>query len=202
MIAVGDLTPADIHVGDTVRVYSANGPRHGGLASDGRDGTVTKVGRKLVTITTGNYAGEVYRIDTQAVNGDYSTMGWFRTLDQVAVAKRLDTAWSVLGECGLTRGHGRPVLTVDQLEAIARICDPSFMPWGTVVLVDCGDRKISVIRELRTHIKPVPSLREAKNMADRAVPERDMVSVLPIAAHVAGPLVDALTAAGATVEVR
>lgn len=210
----GELTRNDLTVGQEVRVFSDYHRRKHG--TDGAPAWVTKVGRTLVTITTNDdwvnqdYDVEAvqYRIDDQVENGRYAGAPTsFRTLDQVAVMRRERAAWAVIKDHGLERPIGRRSnLTVDQLETIARVCDPSFAPVGTVILVDCGQKKITVIKELRAFVSYPGTverlgLKDAKNLAD-SVEQHDGGVPVTVAPSQIVPFVDALRAAGATVEVR
>lgn len=110
-----------LKVGDEVRVFDVNGNRLG-QPEGGWVGTVTKVGRKLVTIQTGDgYNGEKqYRLEDQMANDNYGHRR-FKTLEQAAQDERRAEAMDVLRNAGINFGYRAIPFTVDQLEELAAL---------------------------------------------------------------------------------
>ncbi|MEV4672798.1 hypothetical protein AB0K34_14170 [Actinomadura sp. NPDC049382] len=111
------MSAPDLRVGDEVRVFDQNGRRMG-QPDAGWPGTVTKIGRLLVTI---EYRGKSaqFRLDTQVVNDGYGHR-YFKTLQQAARHQRLGRALYTLHEHQIRLAVGHR-LTLEQIEALADV---------------------------------------------------------------------------------
>jgi hypothetical protein len=106
-----------LKVGDRVQVFSVNGPRRG-QPKGGEDGTVTKVGRKLVTVEYG-YGSKVFRMEDGSINDDYGHVH-IKTVEQAAEDLRRGDALDQLREAGVVIQFDRKFST-ETLEALAEI---------------------------------------------------------------------------------
>lgn len=142
--ARGELTPADLEVGQEVVVRNVNERRLGGAAR----GMVTKIGRKLVTIETSGmgWSARQYRLDTQYTNDDWGHQ-WFLTVDQQADEDERDTLWQRIGEHGIVQklGGGAGAVPTEKLRIVAALLDgdhldldgPPAEAWNVVVDNHC-----------------------------------------------------------------
>jgi len=115
-----EVAPMRLTVGQEVRVFDVNGRRMG-YPDEGKVGHVVKVGRKLVTISTGEgrWSEQQFRIDEQRANDNYGHQ-WFRTLEEHALDERRRHAIEKLNahKVMLDAGHA---LTLEQIEALASV---------------------------------------------------------------------------------
>lgn len=111
------MTPDELEVDQTLILRDQNENRMGGP----KVGTVTKVGRKLVTIAPEQgWWTTTYRIDTQRVN-DERGHGWFQTPDQYAEdVLRVEVMGALRGGLGVNTNFGNK-LSNDQLIRILAI---------------------------------------------------------------------------------
>jgi hypothetical protein len=113
---------ADLKVGDRVQVFDVNGRRRG-APKGGLDGTVVKVGRKLITVRYGHGYTKVFRLDGGRANDDYGHQ-WIETPEQAADNARRDELVQRLRDGGLEVRIGRQLPT-RTLEAVAKALDES-----------------------------------------------------------------------------
>ena len=100
-------------VGDEVRVYESGRGRH-------RPGTITKIGRSLVTIS-GEFKWQttVFRLDTQQENTP-NPRQWFKTMGEVELAEREKVARAALQAVGIEVGY-RARLSLEHIEELAAV---------------------------------------------------------------------------------
>lgn len=111
---------ADLKVGDRVQVFDVNGSRMG-QPRGGWDGTVVKVGRKLITIQYGNHYTQVFRLDSGRANDAYGHL-WIKTSEQAAEDARRGELIQRLRDGGLEIRVGARVST-SMLEALIKALD-------------------------------------------------------------------------------
>lgn len=114
-------TLADLKAGDRVQVFDMNGPRMG-QPKGGWDGTVVKVGRKLITVQyRWQHQTQVFRLETGQANDDYGH-SWIKTAAQVDEDLRRAGLVQRLRDGGLDVRMGRQ-LPMRTLEAVAKALD-------------------------------------------------------------------------------
>lgn len=88
-------------------------------------GTISKIARTLLTITTEYGTEEQFYIETRYLKGrpGYSSHVRFWTPQQREEAEREKKAWTVLSKHGLEARIGRSLVSLPQLEAIAAILE-------------------------------------------------------------------------------
>lgn len=101
-------------VGQRVWVYDVNGR---GRGPD--EATVTKVGRKLVTVAGPHNWSRTFRLEDGLRNDDYGHQ-WIRTDEEREAAERLTAVTAILAAARLRPEPGC-TLPLDALEAIAAI---------------------------------------------------------------------------------
>ena len=102
-------------VGQRVWIYDVNDRYGNGPV----EGTVSKIGRKLVTVQSGKYRTEsVFRLDDQHANDGFRHR-WFRTDEQREAHDRRQVAEDALKKAGVQVWQAK--LTTEQVEAIAQI---------------------------------------------------------------------------------
>lgn len=117
------LTANDLHVGQEVVLYDVNRRKDAPRPR----GTITKVGRKLVTIR-GNWGGRPrqYRIDEQRINDNYGHSS-FATLEQDAASEQRRADLAVLSRHGFKlEWNAKP--SDDDLRAVAAILEQRESP--------------------------------------------------------------------------
>lgn len=112
----GESYPAPAE-GDPVVVFDINGRRMG-QPDGGWPSTVTKVGRKIVTVQSdsGLQTWE-FRIGTRLANDDFHHQ-WFKTLDQIELDQRRHAAVTALAARRVRIESGSD-LTLIEIEALA-----------------------------------------------------------------------------------
>lgn len=110
---------SDLKVGEPVRVFDINGSRMG-QPSGGWEGTVTKVGRKLITVHYGRRS-KVFRLDTGVANDDYGHVH-VETVEQATEGRRRSALVQRLREGGLEIRFGHSVST-ETLAALVAVLD-------------------------------------------------------------------------------
>jgi hypothetical protein len=109
----------DLKVGDRVQVFDVNGSRLG-QPKGGYDGTVVKMGRKLVTVKY-DHGESVFRLETGQANDAYGHQH-LRTVEQAAEDLRKTEAMQQLREVGLdVQRDRRRDFSVDTLKKIVEI---------------------------------------------------------------------------------
>ena len=110
------MCDAKYAVGDRVILRDVNERRGDGPTG----GVVTKVGRRLVTVTVDHGREEQYRIETGRKNDRYEH-GWIQTPDEYADEQRRGEILRALREAGveLRMGSGRKLST----DILAKILD-------------------------------------------------------------------------------
>lgn len=103
----------NLTVGQKVKVY---GRYHYPTSVD--EGTITKVGRKLVTIKVFTREDQ-YRMDTRKDNDLGNS--WFKTLEEAEVDDRIQEARRFLGQEAHVTISGASPLTNPQIEELAAI---------------------------------------------------------------------------------
>lgn len=117
-------TLADLQVGDRVQVFDVNGARRG-QPKGGWDGTVVKIGRKLIYITYAGSRGgrsgdgDAFRIDTGQRNDDYGHQH-IKTIEQAAENQRRGDAIERLRNGGLELTR-RVEISTETLEALVAV---------------------------------------------------------------------------------
>lgn len=109
---------ATYEVDQRVWVYDVNAPRGRGPS----EGTVTKVGRKLVTVRDRYGHSAVYRIDGGTINDNYGHQ-WIRTDAERDEHERYKAAVESLRAVRVELQPGCQ-LTLQQVEALARDVAP------------------------------------------------------------------------------
>ena len=128
-------TADDFHVGQEVVVHA---PRMGRHRDGGRySGRITKIARKYLTIEFSRGGSAAVRemrfsIATRREHrqGDYQNyLWWFETPESQAAADRWERARKVWNDHRLRFDSASPrTLTIEEMEAIAQILDPTFVP--------------------------------------------------------------------------
>jgi hypothetical protein len=109
-------TLADLKAGDRVQVFGSTR----GQPKGGQDGTVVKVGRKLITVEYG-HSTTVFRLETGYANDDYGH-AWIKTVAQADEDLRRAGLVERLRDGGLEVRMGRQ-LPIQTLEAVAKALD-------------------------------------------------------------------------------
>lgn len=119
---MADPTLADLKPGDRVQVFDINGSRMG-QPKCGWDGTVVKVGRKLIYVTYPRARcrtdGDAFRLDTGRRNDNVAHQR-IQTVEQAAKNQRRSVAVNHLRENGLDLNRRRDLAT-DTLEALVAV---------------------------------------------------------------------------------
>lgn len=108
-------------VGDEVRVFDVNGRRNG-MPKGGWPGTVTAVGRKLMTVSYGGYRNEKFRMDTGRVNDNYGHQ-YIMTEEEVIDRDLATSAEKRLKDVGLDLAWGKPKLSGQNLSLLADMAE-------------------------------------------------------------------------------
>lgn len=108
---------AKYSVGDEVRVFDVNGPRRG-MPDNGWAGTVTAVGRKLMTVSYGGYHNEKFRMDTGHINDSYGHQ-YVMTEEEVIDRNLASSATKRLKDIGLDLAWRKPKLSGQNLSLLA-----------------------------------------------------------------------------------
>jgi hypothetical protein len=122
-----DTTPKTglyaLEVGDRVQVFDINGRRMGQPAG-GWDGTVVKVGRKLITVQYQSaHNTKAFRLDSGSANDDYGHQH-VRTVEQATADLRRAEALRRLRDAGVTIECSRiNAYSTQTLEALAAVLD-------------------------------------------------------------------------------
>lgn len=115
-----EYTADEIKVGDTVKVFDVNGKRLG-QPTDGWDGIVTKVGRKLVTIEYLRQSKQ-FRLEDGSANDTWGHQH-FKTLEQAALNERRRRAIQVLRTYDVELRLGGGKVPLELIEALAAVCE-------------------------------------------------------------------------------
>jgi hypothetical protein len=128
MSEITATTLADLKAGDRVQVFDVNGLRMG-QPKGGLDGTVVKVGRKLITVQYGHSYTKVFRLEDGRANDDYGHQ-CIKTPEQAAEDARRVELVQRLRDGGLEVRNGQR-LSTRALEAVAQALDESGVPGGS-----------------------------------------------------------------------
>lgn len=109
----------EYYVGQEVLIRSVNQ-----RGSEPEKATVTKVGRKLVTVRNQYNWFEVYRMDTGKRNDNYGHE-WLQTPEAYADEQHRTELWGQLRELGLKTEWGKPTISTVKLERIIAILEES-----------------------------------------------------------------------------
>jgi hypothetical protein len=110
-------TLRDLKVGDRVQVFESWGR---GVPEGGYDGTVTKVGRKLITVDHPGGRGQVFRLETGTSNDEYGH-AHIRTVEQAAEDLRERKALNELAEFGLRFQYNQDTPDVETVERLVKV---------------------------------------------------------------------------------
>lgn len=111
----------DLKVGDRVQVFDANGSREG-QPPGGWDGTVVKVGRRLITVTYGHGYTTAFRLDDQGRSNDSYGHQHIETVEQAAENARRSEVEAKLRVLGIDLRRQVRIPT-DKLEALVTILE-------------------------------------------------------------------------------
>jgi hypothetical protein len=105
-----------IQIGDTVYINDVNG-----LRGHPSTGTVTKIGRALVTVSyTGYYPDEKYRLATQIINDKYGRRSFMTEAQELERARKL-AASSSLQQHGIRLDWQCRDWSIEKMEAVAEV---------------------------------------------------------------------------------
>jgi len=114
---------ADLKPGDRVQVFDVNGSRNG-QPKGGWDGIVTKVGRKLITVTyNGSHRPKAFRLDDGRANDNYGHQH-IETVEQATENLRRADILTKLRVGGLELTH-RVKIDTDTLAAVLAVLNQS-----------------------------------------------------------------------------